>query len=889
MKIKKILTALILLFECFLLVGCNNTTSTTDEYKISLNSDGADTYNSVTVKKDETYSNLPTPSKSGYTFLGWYYNDTLVTNETKIVVNQDHTLIAKWKVVEEIVEKMEFTVSFDADNNDKIDSITIKNGDKFENLPVVTKDGYTFLGWYKGNQLIENGMTVNLIDDVTLLARWKINQTISASNYVSPYIAFNGNQISFDGEGINISGNIVNITLEGTYNIYGTLSNGQILINSSKQNVTLVLNGVNLSCLDNAVINVVKAASVTITLASGTENYITDGTTYNLSTGVDEPNAAIFSKADLVINGTGSLKVNALYANGIQSKDTLTIESGIIDITSKNNGLKGKDFVIIKGGALTINSQNDAIESTNTDEGLGYILIEGGYITITSLDNAIQAETDLTISSGEITILSANNGLKAKNKLIINGGVIDVNCLGDGIKAANDDDTIGSIYINGGNIKIDSQDDGIQGTILFEINGGILNINALSDGVKVEDATSLKGIIRINNGNIKIKANDDGMQAAETIENNGGTLNVTASSDGIKAENSLETLGSVAISGGTITIEAGTDGVQAHLNATLSGGNVNILTTGNIHYDSTISSKGLKASTLIINGGHLNIVSTNHCIHSSGTIDVRNGTINMSSTYGKGMSGHGNVTIDGGTIIVNKSTEGIESKAIMTINDGVIHIYATDDGINTGGTGGMGGIGGFNPRPGRPGNPGNPGGPGTMTSGHELYINGGYLYIDSNGDGLDSNSNLFINGGTIIVNGPTNNGNGALDSDGTITISGGLLIAMGSSGMAEAPVNTSTQASIKLATSTISSGTIISIQDGSGNVLATFSPSKNISSIVFSSNELVKGSTYKIYVGGTYSGGNETDGLFKNGTFTASGSPTNITLSSMTTQVSIRY
>jgi len=168
----------------------------------------------------------------------------------------------------------------------------------------------------------------------------------------------------------------------------------------------------------------------------------------------------------------------------------------------------------------------------------------------------------------------------------------------------------------------------------------------------------------------------------------------------------------------------------------------------------------------------------------------------------------------------------------------------------------------------------------------EVRITGGYLYVDAEGDGLDSNGSLYIDGGTIIVNGPTNNGNGPLDYNGTAEITGGILVAAGSSGMAQAPGTTSSQNSLLVYyTSAQAAGTLVNFSDEDGNSLLTFAPSKTYQSIVISLPELKQGQTYTLSSGGSCSGKN-VDGLYTGGTYTGGTKLTNVTISSAVTSIS---
>lgn len=116
------------------------------------------------------------------------------------------------------------------------------------------------------------------------------------------------------------------------------------------------------------------------------------------------------------------------------------------------------------------------------------------------------------------------------------------------------------------------------------------------------------------------------------------------------------------------------------------------------------------------------------------------------------------------------------------------------------------------------------------------------------GDGIDVNGSGYINGGTIIVNGPTSNGNGALDYDGKFEVSGGSLIAVGSSGMMQTPSNGSSVYSISYVySSTQQANTKITINNSSNEEIISFTPSKNYESVIISSEQLEKGETYTIY------------------------------------------
>ncbi len=216
-------------------------------------------------------------------------------------------------------------------------------------------------------------------------------------------------------------------------------------------------------------------------------------------------------------------------------------------------------------------------------------------------------------------------------------------------------------------------------------------------------------------------------------------------------------------------------------------------------------------------------------------------------------------------------------------------MVSSDDGINVAGGMNGSGMGGWQPgqlgQPVRPDRPGQPWQPGQGDFGnYYLYINGGYIVVDSNGDGIDSNGFVEMTAGNVIVHGPTENMNGALDHY-SFKMSGGFLVAAGSSGMAQAPDTTSTQNSILVKfRSVLQAGTLFHIQDSNGDEILSFVPTKRYQSIAFSAPKLIKGSTYVIFYGGN-STGIINDGLYQGGKYTPGNEYTRFTISSAVTML----
>ena len=385
----------------------------------------------------------------------------------------------------------------------------------------------------------------------------------------STVVTMNGDSVTVEGSGAAYENGVLTITQEGTYYLTGTL-NGHVEVNvMDSEKVQIVLSNATINSSDYACIYIVEADKVFLSLDKGTTNTLSDGTAYNVGTEDSGVDGCIFSKADLTINGSGTLVVNGNYAHGIVSKDDLIVTNGTITVDSTSSALSGKDCVKIGGGTLTLNAGSDGIKSTNdTDEGRGYVYISGGTITIDAQDDGINAATDVIVDGGELNITTADGatytsassnwfygddsseasakGIKAGNSITINNGEITVNSTDDSVHSNN------TVTINGGTLDLSSGDDAIHADALLTINGGTITISA-HEGL---EATQ----IVINDGTVDITASDDGINAAQkvsgvtpTIEINGGDITVNMGQGDTDA---LDSNGNIFINGGTITISA---------------------------------------------------------------------------------------------------------------------------------------------------------------------------------------------------------------------------------------------------------------------------------------------------------------------------------------------
>lgn len=206
---------------------------------------------------------------------------------------------------------------------------------------------------------------------------------------------------------IQCDGEYYNITAPGTYRLYGNLTGGVRVEVEKSEKVKLILDGADISNSSGAALYIATADKVTLTLAEGGENILSDGSDYSFKG--SEPNACLFSKDDLTIDGGGSLSVIGHCNNGIGTKNDLKILSGTISVTAPKNAIKGNDSVEIGGGNITVTGCKDGIKSDNeTDERKGFVAITGGNISLTCADDGIQAFRRVNISGCSLSIAAGD-------------------------------------------------------------------------------------------------------------------------------------------------------------------------------------------------------------------------------------------------------------------------------------------------------------------------------------------------------------------------------------------------------------------------------------------------------------------------------------------------
>lgn len=383
---------------------------------------------------------------------------------------------------------------------------------------------------------------------------------------------------SYNTYNIVLSNESVTIDAEGVYYISGSLTDNQILVNTSG-NVKLVLDNVTIKNSKGAAIYVEEAKNTYIELIG--ENTL-EGT---VSEDID---AVIYSKDDLFMEGDGTLNLTS-NIDGIKSSDDLTIYSGTYNIKSSDEGIQGKDSVTIIAGNFNITSGGDAIKTTNETE-KGIITIKGGTFNITSSKDGITSSSDVYIDGGEFTIKTGNGSTQT-----VKTGDFGMNTTNTDTESMKAIKAVGNIYITSGTFNVNSEDDSIHSNGDIVITDGTFTLSSSDDGVHAD------GLLEINGGTFTITSSE-GLEATY-IKINDGNITINASDDGINAANKSTNYSvKVEINGGDIKVKMGsgdTDGIDSNGDIYINGGTINITGNSPFDYDGTAKYSG---GTMIVNG-----------------------------------------------------------------------------------------------------------------------------------------------------------------------------------------------------------------------------------------------------------------------------------------------
>lgn len=552
--------------------------------------------------------------------------------------------------------------------------------------------------------------------------------------------------------------------------------------------------------------------------------------------------------------------------------DGATFENNVLSITAPGTySIKGK----LSDGHIVVNSAStdkkvklyfDGVDIYCSDTAPVYVEESGKETIIILADgsvNSLSDNADRAVPENEDTEYATAVIYSKDDLQLEGGGTLNISAnFNKGIFSKDD------LQIRGGIINITSADDAVRGKDSVEISGGTLNLTSGGDGIRTSNETdSDKGDMLIS----------------------GGTINITSELDAIQA------VGALTITGGSITAKAGggsseiteTREAQAgRLFGSMPGARPGDSSSAEAADDTTSSTKAIKGKSISITGGEFNLDSYDDAVHSNSALYVTGGSFTV-KTNDDAFHCETELKLSDANIRVLQSYEGLEGESI-SITSGTIYITSADDGINAAsGTEqsenpaapwaktaasvstsstpaptnvGMGGRGGMK------GNGGMGGGAmGEYNSANTVNISGGVITVIAEGDGIDSNGDISISGGSVYVFGPESSGNGSLDYAGSCTVTGGTLLAAGSSGMAQG-VSGGSAASISVSCS-VPGNTLFTIEDSNGEEVICFVSPKRFSCVIFAGDMLTHGEVYKAYTGGSHSGEAE-NGVYISGEYT---------------------
>ncbi|RIU88517.1 carbohydrate-binding domain-containing protein [Oceanobacillus picturae] len=480
-------------------------------------------------------------------------------------------------------------------------------------------------------------------------------------------ITFNDQSIDIeDNNSVLINDNTVEIHTSGTYVLEGSSTDSQVIVDAEDEGtVRLILNGVSLESTSTAPIFVKQADKAVISAVDGTSNTITDPSEYVYEEETDEPKAAIYSKDDLTVNGTGTLIVNGNYKDGITGKDDLKIIEATIEVTAEDDGIVGRDLFAMNDAFITIDAGGDGVKSSNdTDENKANMVLERGSLAIDAGSDGIQSENTVTIVDGEYTITAGGGSPETIEATTEFGGGFGGQ--GQGTMPNGEEFSEGNMP-QGKPDFAEGEEPPEQGEM-----GGFENRQPPeqaqereqeqdnteeTEETEEDDTTSTKGIkaenkLDIVGGSLTIDANDDALHSNNDMVVAGGEITLSTGDDALHADNEM------TISDGSIQIEKSYEGIEGK-SITVSGGDIHV----------TAEDDGIN-----VNGG-----TDQMAMQSFGESQTENAEESVEEEQ---ESDEGKLLIEGGSIYIDANGDGLDSNTSAAMTGGTVLVYGPTNSGN---------------------------------------------------------------------------------------------------------------------------------------------------------------------------------------------------------------
>lgn len=615
---------------------------------------------------------------------------------------------------------------------------------------IINNTSYTFENITSSHTLFVEFIEKEISDDLSF-------EVIYQSGTENAY-TIDGNTLYFN-----------NLTCDSVYQISGEL-NGNIVIDVGEDfKLDLELLGFTLKSDTINPIQILSGNEISITTKKGYNNYIYDNRTEVSSDDETTYCATIYSMVDLEICGKGQLSIESKNNNGIHSKDDLQIKNLTLEVKACDNCLKGNDGVSLENASVTlISTKGDCIKSTNS------------HIN----ENTLKQKGTVSITGGVYNLYAACDGIDSSYDIVIDDPTTILNIYTDSYSQYSDEIT--EVSSNVYYIRYSKNN--------YSFSVKYYNSETDYKWVNADYYTSVNGnrstyyFYKFEKLSSYSKMN---VYMYNSTQTQGQDTSYYACTSNISLNDNYDTL-ELSSRQGNITVNW-----NNYSSSGASGGAGGFGQNEGNSDKLSYSAKGLKsANAIIINNGNVSIKAYDDAIHANnetvlennetalGNVTINGGIITIFSND-DGIHADGNLIINDGKISIDNSYEGIEG-VFITVAGGSVKIISKDDGMNS-----------------------------TATASQGITISGGDLYIYATGDGIDSNSTtsygaiLFSGGTTLVI--CNSNGNSAIDSEKGYSYTGGIVLALTTSGgMSSESTNCSSFSSV---------GSSSSVSLSSGNYL----------------------------------------------------------------------
>ncbi len=476
----------------------------------------------------------------------------------------------------------------------------------------------TFASIFFSDELVIDISTGTLeYSDEHKISLWDNDYYGSPQN--SDNIVLNKTTAATNSKNVQIKDKKITILGGGYYKVTGELTDGSIIIDSEDGSpVFLMLDNAQITSSDFSCIYVKQAAKAIISAKNGTTNSLTDASEYNAEKQENlKPDAVIYSKDDLTINGDGILNITGNYADGIKANDDLKIIGANLTITATDEGINANNYAFIKDSTLNITSGGDGIKCEETSSDKGFAVVENSTLDITSGGDGLSASSSAYTKDSDFNIVSGGGSQNAEPHRMEFGGfgrneqtTEEDTASTKGIKAAN------NLKITNGSFSIEAKDDALHADNDLNIMGGSFVILSGDDAVHAGNTAVLEpqsmdiqkcyeglegAFITINGGDIKIISSDDGINATG-LNSNGGMPPMMMHNSNQTAKTADEDI-YLTLNGGNIYIETSGDGFDSNGSAVINGGRLAIYGPENSGNGSIDVGDG--GYVLVVNGGTL--------------------------------------------------------------------------------------------------------------------------------------------------------------------------------------------------------------------------------------------------------------------------------------------